>query len=457
MDTGPQHIDFDPRFIAMLDALGHQAYSDLPSVIAAGESPVSLRLNPAKCAADVPQGQPVPWHAGGVYLDSRPAFTLDPVMHQGAYYVQDASSMAHAAAVARAVALTGLTPASLRYLDACAAPGGKTTAAADVLPPDAFVVANEYDPRRTSVLAENLAKWGVSAVVTRADASAVRGLDGFFDIIAADVPCSGEGMMRKDPQALAQWSPALVQECAARQLAIVDNLWRCLRPGGFMIYSTCTFNTMENEDVVRHIADDLGADIVPVPALALPGILGAAAGYGDMPVYRFVPGSIRGEGQFIALLHKPGDTPAAMPRRLKLHDKPLTGYSFLDGEQVYLPFSDRIVAIPAVHRAQAAAVAEAMHAVECGVTVGALKGSSLIPAQQLALARALRRDAFPVHEISDTGLALQYLRREAVSLPSGAPRGHVLLAYGGLPLGFVNNLGNRANNLYPARWRILSR
>ena len=146
-----------------------------------------------------------------------------------------------------------------------------------------------------------------------------------------------------------------------------------------------------------------------------------------------------------------------MPRRLKLHDKPLTGYSFLDGEQVYLPFSDRIVAIPGAHRAQAAAVAEAMHTVECGVTVGTLKGSSLIPAQQLALARALRRDAFPVYEISDTGLALQYLRREAVSLPSGAPRGHVLLAYGGLPLGFVNNLGNRANNLYPARWRILSR
>lgn len=441
----------------MLDALGHQAYSDLPSVIAAGEAPVSVRLNPVRRASGVPQGLPVPWHSGGVYLDSRPAFTFDPTMHQGAYYVQDASSMAHAAAVARAVELIGATPVPLRYLDACAAPGGKTTAAVDVLPSDTFVVANEYDPRRTSVLAENLAKWGASAVVTRADASAIRGLDAFFDIIAADVPCSGEGMMRKDPQALAQWSPALVHECAARQLSIVDNLWRCLRPGGFMIYSTCTFNTLENEDAVRHIADDLGADIVPVPALALPGILGAAAGYGDMPVYRFVPGCVRGEGQFIALLRKPGDAPASMPRRLKLHDKPLAGYSFLAGQQVYLSFADRIVALPEAHRAPAAAVADAMHAVECGVTVGMLKGRSLIPAQQLALARSLRRGAFPVYEISDTALALQYLRREAVPLPSGTPRGHVLLAYGGLTLGFVNNLGNRANNLYPAQWRILSR
>ncbi len=447
----------DGRFIEMLAALGHEAYTRLPEVIADGCVPVSVRINPARRTEALPQGRPVPWHSGGIYLDSRPAFTLDPLMHQGAYYVQDASSMAHAAAVARAVELIGHTAEPMRYLDACAAPGGKTTAAIDVLPAEALVVANEDDPRRTSILAENLAKWGAPAVVTRADASAIRGLDGFFDIIAADVPCSGEGMMRKDSVAVAQWSPALLAECAVRQRAIVDNLWRCLRPGGFMIYSTCTFNTAENEDIVRHIAYDLGADIVSVPALQCPGILGSAAGYDGMAVYRFVPGAVEGEGQFIAVLRKHGDEPARMPRRFKPLGKPLADYNMLDGPYIYMSFAGRIVALPTIHCATASAVAEVMHAVECGITAGTMKGHDIIPAQQLALARDLRADVFPGCEISDTATALRYLRREAISLSAGTPCGHVLLTYGGLSLGFVKNIGNRANNLYPASWRILNR
>jgi len=444
----------DPRFIGMLATLGHEAYTHLPAVIALAEPPVSVRLNPAKVVAGAPHGRPVPWHAGGLYLDSRPAFTLDPALHQGAYYVQDASSMAHAVAVARAVELTGGSPAPLRYLDACAAPGGKTTAAIDALPADAFVVANEFDSRRTSILAENLAKWGAPAIVTRGDAAAIAGLDGFFDIIAADVPCSGEGMMRKDPRAVEQWSPQLVCDCAAVQLAIVDNLWNALRPGGFFIYSTCTFNTGENEEIVRHIAARLGAEIIPVPALERPGILGAADGF-DMPVYRFVPGYTEGEGQFIALLRKHGDSPAAMPRRLKLRDKPLSDLGLLDGCWAYLTHVGRVVAVPEAHRILVAAVAEAMHVVECGITIGTFKGRDLVPAQPLAMARSLHAGAFPVCDISGTDIALQYLRREAMTLPDGAPRGHVLLTHAGLPLGFVKNLGSRANNLYPPQWRIL--
>lgn len=444
----------DPRFVEMLGTLGHEAYTRLPEVIAAACPPVSVRLNPAKTSATLPQGRRVPWHNCGLYLDSRPAFTLDPALHQGAYYVQDASSMAHAAAVARAVELSEPAAASLRYLDACAAPGGKTTAAIDALPAGSFVVANEYDPRRTSILAENLAKWGAPAIVTRGDAAAIGGLGGFFDIIAADVPCSGEGMMRKDAHAISQWSPGLVRDCAATQRAIVDNLWSALRPGGFLIYSTCTFNTTENEEMVRHIADELGADIEPVPALGHPSILGAAATF-DMPVYRFVPGYTEGEGQFIALLRKNGDSAAALPRRLKLRDKPLADMRLLDGQWTYLPHADSIVALPEAHRAPAAAVAEAMHVAEYGICIGSMKGRDLVPAQPLAMARDLRRGAFAEYDIADTGTALQYLRREAISLPGDAPRGHVLLTHAGLPLGFVKNLGNRANNLYPAQWRIL--
>ena len=130
----------------------------------------------------------------------------------------------------------------IRYLDACAAPGGKTLAAVDALPSDAFVLANEYDFRRASILTENVVKHGSSNVaVSRGDTARLAALGPVFDIVAADVPCSGEGMMRKDDEAVAQWTPALVDSCVARQREILANLWQTLRPGGFLIYSTCTF------------------------------------------------------------------------------------------------------------------------------------------------------------------------------------------------------------------------
>ena len=201
----------------------------------------------------------VPWCAAGHYLDNRPSFTLDPAFHQGMYYVQDASSM-FIAHVLRHLAGEG----PLRYLDACAAPGGKTTAAIDALPHGSLVVANEYVPARAAVLRENVIKWGSpDVIVTRGDTAAlVKAMPESFDIIAADVPCSGEGMMRKDADAVAQWSHRLVEECADRQREIVGNLWRALKPGGFMVYSTCTFNRHENEEIIGMLVEEYGAESV---------------------------------------------------------------------------------------------------------------------------------------------------------------------------------------------------
>ena len=441
------------KFVEMLQSLGDEAYARLPEVIEAAGSPVAVRINRAKGGVTPEGGKPVEWCADGFYLDSRPQFTFDPVLHQGLYYVQDASSMAHQAAVAEALSHVGGAP-GLRYLDACAAPGGKTTAAMAALPKDAFVVANEFDPRRTSILAVNIAKWGCPAGVTRGDASQIKGLDGFFDIIAADVPCSGEGMMRKDPQAMAQWSEGLVAECAARQRDIVDALWRALRPGGVLIYSTCTFNTSENEEIISSLIENYDAEPLPIPSLSRPGILGAAPGFA-FPAYRFVPGAVDGEGQFIAMLKKPGEAKPSRPRSGKLQPWK-TDKDYLNGQWRYFIDGQTVFALPASHVDLASSVYKAMHVVGRGIEIGQLKGRDLIPSQSLAMAVDLNRGIFPEAEVGREE-ALAYLRRDAITLPTSAPRGFVLLTHGGRPLGFVKNLGSRANNLYPANWRILSR
>ncbi|MDO4320241.1 MAG: rRNA cytosine-C5-methyltransferase [Bacteroidales bacterium] len=445
-------------FLAMLADTGSPLFDGLGDTLLSTAPQVAVRVNPAKGAALPAGADRVEWSPDGFYLVGRPGFTFDPALHQGLYYVQDASSMAVTQAVAEAVRACGGRP--LRYLDACAAPGGKTLGALGCLPAGSFVVANEYSRRRVDVLTENLVKWGAGhTVVTSCDASSIRGLDGFFDIIGADVPCSGEGMMRKEPEAVAQWSPGLVAECASLQRSIVACLWRMLRPGGWLVYSTCTFNLDENERVVDYLVSEFAAETVAVPALD--NAAGVAGGIGTSArCYRFVPGRVRGEGQFVALLRKPGDGPAATPRVRGRRSAAKSSLSpicagWVDGGFELWTDGDSVRALPAAHRGLAGAVGESMHIVSGGLEVAAVKGRDLVPSQALAMSTALCRDAFACAEV-DAATALRYLERNAVVLPEGTPRGYVLLTCGGSPLGFVKNLGNRSNNLYPASWRILS-
>ncbi len=376
-------------------------------------------------------------------------------MHQGRYYVQDASSMAIAAVAGRLTA----DGHPVRYLDACAAPGGKTTAALSVLPEGSLVVANEYDGRRADILCENLAKWGAPGViVTRGDTARLgTGCEGTFDIVAVDAPCSGEGMMRKDATARSQWSRGLVAECAALQREIIDNVWGTLRPGGFFIYSTCTFNRSEDEDNLQYLVEHHGALPVSIPELET--IAGIAPGIRTaLPCYRFLPGLIRGEGLFLAVVQKPGDKAAAP---LRLNKKPPSEYKptpelgWLKGEYTYFTRDNEIYAFPTPLSADMLSLAQRLRPISAGIHVATIKGRDIIPSQPLALSTALRRGAFPEVDI-DTEQALTYLRRQAITLPEGTPRGFVLLTYDGLPLGFVKNLGSRSNNLYPSPWRILT-
>ena len=241
---------------------------------------VSVRLNPSKwkagdeTATEIAGAEvngKVPWSEWGYFLKERPVFTLDPLIHAGAYYVQDSSSM-FVGFVFRQVLgqMLGEEPVterrSLRVLDLCAAPGGKTTDLAASLREmvgDRFIlVSNEVMKNRAGILADNVTLWGdPNVVVTSADPAAFARLEGFFDIIVTDVPCSGEGMFRKDEGAVEQWSEDNVELCVARQRRILADIWPALAPGGFLIYSTCTFNKYENDGNVGWAASELGAAV----------------------------------------------------------------------------------------------------------------------------------------------------------------------------------------------------
>lgn len=440
-------------FEAAIKDFGEDFSATLLEALRTSEPSVSVRANAAKGAFRPSDADPVAWEPSGLFLAQRPLFAADPAWHQGRYYVQDSSSMILGEAVRRIVATHFNDSEGLRYLDACAAPGGKTIAALDALPPGSFVVANEADRHRSNILAENIAKHGNPAVaISRGPAQRYASLPASFDIIAADVPCSGEGMMRKDPEAIAQWSPSLVAECAALQREIVFSLWTALRPGGVLIYSTCTFNRSENEDNIEWIARELGGESIDLRLSDFPGVL---HGFGiAMHTYRLTPGFVRGEGLFIAALRKPTDAPAP-----KIKPAKNTAKKSADGRifaEKYLPDADnysifdrgRIEAVPTGHADFARRLGERLDMLRCGLPIAELKGRELVPTHELAMSTALRRDALPCFELDYAG-ALAYLRGEALSdVPSTLPRGFALATYGGSPLGLVKNIGRRANNLY---------
>lgn len=502
-------MDFPSAFVRRItELLGPERARQL--LHALDEPPVvSLRRNPWKHARPAGLGdlasEPVPWCATGRYLPERPAFTRDPLLHAGAYYVQEASSMFIERAWLAMQAQGGLAERPL-LLDLCAAPGGKSTLWRTLLPEQALLVSNEPDRRRAAVLAENLAKWGhTGQIVTSAYGKDFGRLASLFDVVATDVPCSGEGMFRKGPDARSEWSEAGVERCAALQREIVEQVWPALKPGGFLVYSTCTFSREEDEDCVRWICRHLGASPVPISTPEAWGICGEVLGpqpeatgqaTGEAPgarrtasapaeVHHFFPGRARGEGFFLALLRKdqaaPSGTPAttaqpltASGRKAKVSARPLAAASaplarlatlrWLPQGQDYEAVSTTGGTLCALRKSDLGVfrqlVAQRIHIVSAGTPLCELKGSGprakLVPRHELALSLALQgSEAFPRVELSESE-ALRYLRREALTLPPDTPRGPVLVCFRSLPLGFCNNLGTRANNLYPAEWRIRS-
>ncbi len=368
------------------------------------EPPVSIRINPFKMEGVDFSGDPVPWCRGGVWLDFRPDFTLDPLFHAGCYYVQEAGSMF----LDRVLERYAVSP--VRMLDLCAAPGGKATLARAALPAGSLLYCNDTDRRRANILVENIQKQGHrDVVVTCNRAPDYRKAGLAFDVILADVPCSGEGMFRKDAAAAEQWSAGNVLRCAGLQREILSGIWPCLKSGGILVYSTCTFNTRENEENVRWITENLGAEALEVKTDSAWHITGSLLEGFRSPVYRFIPGVTRSEGLFMAVLRKTSDDEVSgKPRRDRLR-------VLYDGRNI----------------TNTGNVPPHAGALLCGAPAGGC------PAVELTREEALA-----------------YLRREALRLKEDIPAGLVVVRYMGHALGYVRNIGTRANNLYPREWRI---
>ena len=378
------------------------------------EAPVSIRLNPqtlgdgsslfdnnSASMSQTKKNRPqmferVPWCKEGYYLEGRPQFTFDPLFHAGCYYVQEAASMfiTHV--------LRQLVHEPVEGLDMCAAPGGKSTAMLSVLPEGSTLVSNEPIPTRAQILLENITKWGAkNCIVTNNYPRDFKKAKAKFDLILCDVPCSGEGMFRKDPATIGEWSLQNVEKCWRLQREIVADAWECLNPGGILIYSTCTFNLKENEENVRWIIDTYDAEPIDIPTEPSWGITGSLLEGFDAPVYRFIPGITRSEGLFVCVLRKSGEWKVESGKRI-------------------------------------------------------LKNKLSSPLKELSAAEQFSF-LFPpssFHIDLSYAEALKYLRGEALVLPPDTPRGLITVTYKGVSLGPVKNIGNRANNLYPKPWRI---
>ena len=422
---------------------------------------VSVRLNPFKPSSEV-EGEPVLWAKHGRILPSRPVFTLDPLFHAGAYYVQDSSSMfvGHAfREILEQVRKPEGRP--LRVLDLCAAPGGKTTDLAaslrEALGDDFILVSNEVMKARAGVLAANVAIWGdPNVVVTSDDPNAFSALPGYFDIILADVPCSGEGMFRKDEEAVRQWSEDNVALCQARQRRILADVWPSLAPDGVFIYSTCTFNRYENDLNVLWAAEELGGECLYKEDVlgGMPGVLRTAVGYS------LVPGHVVGEGQYCSALRKTGFgpdgqvrmRPSRPSRGAKEQPLPKGLDSLVTRKVVFRQKGETVTAVPENLSSDVAVLEQALHVIAAGCALGVAKGKNFIPDADLALSMMLSPDAYPAVDV-DRETALAYLHRDAVTFP-GAPLGILTVRYQGHPLGFVKNLGNRCNSLHPQSRRI---
>lgn len=433
------------------------------------EAPSSIRVNPLKCSTsgiNIPlEDGNIPWcdHiTHGIYLKRRPNFTFDPMFHAGLYYVQEASSMfiTHA--------LSQWVDAPVTMLDLCAAPGGKSTAAKSVLPAGSLLFSNEPMRNRANILAENIAKFGDKDIIVTNNFPAEYKKSGLkFDVILTDVPCSGEGMFRKDEIAIKEWSKQNVENCWRKQREIVSDIWSSLKPGGILIYSTCTFNTKENEENVKWISQELGASFLPVDIKEDWSITGSLLNGFTEPVYRFIPGKTRGEGLFMAVLRKETDSineDVNIKTKKDKHNKmPKVNNNIMQYSSFLLNSSDfditairdEITAIPKKWKKEFDLADKSLKVISAGITLGTIKGKDMIPSQQLALSTQLNKDTLPVTELSYND-AIAFLRKEAVTLPDNTPKGYVLITYCGIPLGFEKNIGNRANNLYPMEWKIKS-
>ena len=423
-------------------------------------SPVAVRLNPAKRGDDGvwSDGEVIEWSANGRKLKERPSFTLDTAFHAGAYYVQEAASQFID------YIISGEELQGKRVLDMCAAPGGKSTIYSTAVGIDGLVVANEYVRTRANVLADNVRKWGMGNVlVTNNAPEHIAQFEGWFDLVAVDAPCSGEGMFRKEEVAREDWSEDAVKMCAARQLSIVREAWQSLKEGGLFIYSTCTFNDDEDEGVLESFIDEMGEVFEPSRKIEVDEKWGVVVGeVGAFQTFRFFPHKTDSEGLFVAVARKAESatqrTPKARKKVMqevdKISRKELSRWLQESDKYTYAMVADTIYAYRIEQFKAMQALSEGLTAIYSGVAMGQIFKGKLKPDWALSQYVALERKAVAVVELTEED-ALNYLRKRDIAVGDMVD-GMNLVTHNGRALGFAKRVGMRSNNLYPNSLKIMN-
>jgi 16S rRNA C967 or C1407 C5-methylase (RsmB/RsmF family)/NOL1/NOP2/fmu family ribosome biogenesis protein len=425
---------------------------------ATATAPTTIRINPAKPPSILPQNTtPIPWSSAGYYLEARPSFTLDPLFHAGTYYVQEASSMF----LEQALRQTADLSRSLRVLDCCAAPGGKSTLLQSLLSPESLLVSNEVIRNRVHILQENMIKWGAAnTIVTNNDPRDFQRLENYFDVIVVDAPCSGSGLFRREPEAVDEWSPDNVRLCWQRQQRILADCWPALRKDGILIYSTCSYSREEDEDVLDWLMTEFDVTSCRIqvnPEWNIVETTGKKSGYG----YRFYPNRVKGEGFFIACMRKNAGGNFTPPRRPNMPEK--AGKKDLDTLRnwvqpstplAFFVHQDQIHALPESRLVDLSILQSACYLKEAGLTLGQPSAKDFIPHHHLAMSTILDPSIQTVALSREQ--ALQYLRKEEMRVET-THRGWALVQYEKSNLGWIKVLPQRSNNYYPKEWRILKR
>ncbi|MBP6516627.1 MAG: hypothetical protein KA242_06220 [Chitinophagales bacterium] len=417
------------------------------------DSPISIRKHPLKTIDDS-YLEPIastPWCANGRYLKQRPSFTYDPIFQAGAYYVQEASSMF----------LEQFANAFLSHipepvvLDLCAAPGGKSTHLLSMMVGRGVLIANEIIANRNAALRQNIAKWGAfNGVVTQNDPKDFQRLEGLFDLIVVDAPCSGEGMFRKDKNAIAEWNENNVETCIYRQEEILTAILPALKPGGLLIYSTCTFEPGENIHRIEWLTREYALQCIkPSQTFEENGVTTITSG--EAVGYAFYPHKTNGEGFFIAALQKPLSDSDSKKMKLSATEKVLADIqqwitqteanTIITYQEEYHLVSKKYAALKDVFR-------KTLRIKQEGTIVCTQKGKDLIPAPELAFSTSIA-DGVRRIEVSYED-AIRILKCENIHFP-GYQRGWHLITYKNLGLAWVKVMDNRTNNYYPNNWRIL--
>lgn len=444
---------------ALLDSLENIEGFDRDSFLKVheeGQQVTSVRINPVKWSLpkDLEISGRVPWTEYGYYLEKRPSFTFDPHFHAGCYYVQEASSMFLEQALKQTVSLQD----DIYILDLSAAPGGKSTHIQSLISPNSLLVSNEVIKSRANTLRQNIIKWGATnVVVTNNDPKHFASLQGFFDVIVVDAPCSGSGLFRKDPEAINEWSRENVMLCSGRQQRILADVLPALKENGALIYSTCSYSKEEDEDIMDWLAGEMEMQNLPIEIHTEWNIVKSQSAKTKSEGYRFYPDKVKGEGFFLACFKKRSGSEGKklkLPKAEKASAKEravVEAWIRMDGLEL-LKHKDNVFAFPSKLIDALPVLQSKLYIQYAGLGVGEIIRDKFIPDHALAMSLVVKETVATVDLPNDE--AIRFLQKQEIGRVP--PRkGWQLASYKGANLGWMNVLTGRINNYYPKDLRIL--